>query len=119
MSEPVDKMYLPQTGTVQVQKFLKLRNGDNPHQEAAYYLSPHMPPPAIIQGKLLSYTNILDMDAALRIASSFAEPAAVVVKHTNPCGVAIAVSCSHAYRMARDADATSAFGGIVGLPLPS
>jgi phosphoribosylaminoimidazolecarboxamide formyltransferase/IMP cyclohydrolase len=70
--------------------------------------------PAVLQGKELSFTNLLDVDAAARIASEFAEPAAVVIKHTNPCGAATGSSIEEAYLRARDADALSAFGGIVG-----
>ena len=70
------------------------------------------------QGKELSYTNLLDLDAALRIALEFTEPAGVVIKHTNPCGVATGAAIDEAYVRARDADAKSAFGGIVGLNRP-
>jgi phosphoribosylaminoimidazolecarboxamide formyltransferase/IMP cyclohydrolase len=69
----------------------------------------------ILQGKELSYTNLLDLDAAARIVLEFDEPAAAVVKHTNPCGAAIGSSPADAYVRARDADAMAAFGGIVGL----
>ncbi len=71
--------------------------------------------PTILQGKELSYTNLLDLDAAARIALEFDEPAAVVIKHTNPCGAAIGSSAADAYTRARDADSLSAFGGIVAL----
>ncbi len=71
-----------------------------------------------MQGKELSYTNLLDLDAAARIALEFDEPAAVVIKHTNPCGVAIGTSAADAFERARDADPLSAFGGIVGLNRP-
>ena len=67
----------------------------------------------MLQGKELSYTNLLDLDAAVRIALEFAEPAAVVVKHTNPCGTATGSSAADAYIRARDADSLAAFGGIV------
>ncbi len=67
------------------------------------------------QGKELSYTNLLDLDAALRIALEFTEPAGVVIKHTNPCGVATGTSAEEAYVRAREADPLSAFGGIVGV----
>lgn len=94
-----------------------LRYGENPHQKASW-----LPFPAeanrgweIHQGKELSYTNLLDLDAALRIALEFSEPAAVVIKHTNPCGVATGATIEEAYVRAREADALSAFGGIVGL----
>ena len=67
------------------------------------------------QGKELSYTNLLDLDAAVRIALEFSEPAGVVIKHTNPCGVATGTTLAEAYVRAREADPLSAFGGIVGL----
>ena len=72
----------------------------------------------IIQGKELSFTNLLDLDAAARIVLEFGEPAAAVIKHTNPCGAAIGVSIAEAYVRAREADPVSAFGGIVGLNRP-
>jgi phosphoribosylaminoimidazolecarboxamide formyltransferase/IMP cyclohydrolase len=94
-----------------------LRYGENPHQTASWI---QFPPEAgrnweVHQGKELSYTNLLDLDAALRIALEFTEPAGVVIKHTNPCGVAIAATLDAAYVRAREADSVSAFGGIVGL----
>jgi phosphoribosylaminoimidazolecarboxamide formyltransferase/IMP cyclohydrolase len=70
------------------------------------------------QGKELSFTNLLDLDAAARIALEFTEPAAVVIKHTNPCGVATGPDAASAYLRAREADPLSAFGGIVGLNRP-
>ncbi len=94
-----------------------LRYGENPHQTASWI---QFPPDfdrawKVHQGKELSYTNLLDLDAALRIALEFSEPAAVVIKHTNPCGVATGTTIDAAYVRARDADSLSAFGGIVGL----
>jgi phosphoribosylaminoimidazolecarboxamide formyltransferase/IMP cyclohydrolase len=71
--------------------------------------------PAILQGKELSFTNLLDLDAAARIVLEFDEPAASVIKHTNPCGVATGPTIAEAYVRAREADALAAFGGIVGL----
>ena len=95
----------------------ELRYGENPHQKASWMPNPEESSRGwdVHQGKELSYTNLLDLDAALRIALEFTEPAAVVVKHTNPCGVAVAERIDAAYERARDADALSAFGGIVGL----
>ena len=93
-----------------------LRYGENPHQKADW-----TPWPAELggwkqhQGKDLSYTNLLDLDAALRIVLEFTEPAASVIKHTNPCGTATGAAIAEAYVRARDADPLSAFGGIVGL----
>jgi phosphoribosylaminoimidazolecarboxamide formyltransferase/IMP cyclohydrolase len=97
-----------------------LRYGENPHQKAVWQILPSemREPWQVHQGKELSYTNLLDLDAALRIVQEFTEPAAVVVKHTNPCGVATGASAAAAYVQAREADPLSAFGGIVGLNRP-
>jgi phosphoribosylaminoimidazolecarboxamide formyltransferase/IMP cyclohydrolase len=94
-----------------------LRYGENPHQQASWIPAepPMLTPWDVHQGKALSFTNLLDLDAAVRIALEFAEPVGVVIKHTNPCGVATGVTLAEAYVRARDADALSAFGGIVGL----
>ena len=101
-------------------KVRDLRYGENPHQSAAWYASgPRGFGGAVVhQGKELSFTNLLDLDAAARIAMEFTEPAAVVIKHTNPCGVATGVTPLDAYVRAREADSLSAFGGIVGLNRP-
>ena len=105
-----------------LEKIRDLRYGENPHQKAAWY---QMPSAAsgfgrtdILQGKELSYTNLLDLDAAARIALEFVEPTAVVVKHTNPCGVATGDTSADAYVRAREADSVAAFGGIVALNRP-
>jgi phosphoribosylaminoimidazolecarboxamide formyltransferase/IMP cyclohydrolase len=111
-----------------LEKIRDLRYGENPHQKAAWYrpsLVGHrfsgaggLGDATILQGKELSYTNLLDLDAAARIAIEFDEPAAVVVKHTNPCGVATGDTAGDAYVRAREADAVAAFGGIVALNRP-
>ena len=97
-----------------------LRYGENPHQRASWIAQPA--PGSTVwrvhQGKELSYTNLLDLDAAARIALEFNEPAGVVIKHTNPCGVATGATQAEAYVRARDADPLSAFGGIIGLNRP-
>jgi len=104
-----------------LEKIRDLRYGENPHQRAAWYSGVASGIPSgfsrttILQGKELSFTNLLDLDAAVRIVIEFDEPAAVVVKHTNPCGAAIGSSPADAYVRARDADPLSAFGGIVAL----
>ena len=97
-----------------------LRYGENPHQQASWLPFPEQLRRGwqVHQGKELSYTNLLDLDAALRIALEFTEPAAVVIKHTNPCGVATGEAIDAAYIRAREADPLSAFGGIVGLNRP-
>ena len=96
----------------------QLRYGENPHQKASW-VQGHGPNWQVRwethQGKELSYTNLLDLDAAARIVLEFTEPAAVVIKHTNPCGTATGAAIAEAYVRARDADPLSAFGGIVGL----
>jgi phosphoribosylaminoimidazolecarboxamide formyltransferase/IMP cyclohydrolase len=96
-----------------------LRYGENPHQQGRWArLPPQFGGWQVHQGKGLSYTNLLDLDAALRIVLEFDEPAAAVIKHTNPCGTATGASMADAYVRARDADPLSAFGGIVGLNRP-
>jgi phosphoribosylaminoimidazolecarboxamide formyltransferase/IMP cyclohydrolase len=102
-----------------LEKIRNLRYGENPHQKAAWYANAGVASgfsrTVILQGKELSYTNLLDLDAAARIALEFDEPAAVVIKHTNPCGAATGESAADAYVRARDADSLAAFGGIVAL----
>ncbi len=107
--------------TIQARKLRDLRYGENPHQPAAWYaLDPAaaLGAPTILQGKDLSFTNLLDLDAAARIVLEFSEPAACVIKHTNPCGTATGENIAEAYTRARDADSLAAFGGIVGLNRP-
>jgi phosphoribosylaminoimidazolecarboxamide formyltransferase/IMP cyclohydrolase len=109
---------LPRTLALDWQKVRDLRYGENPHQRAAWYAASGaagLGAARILQGKELSYTNLLDLDAAARVVLEFDEPAAAVIKHTNPCGVATGISAADAYVRARDADPLSAFGGIVGL----
>ncbi len=96
-------------------RYRVLRYGENPHLAAAWYVpADGGDVPAVLQGKELSFTNLLDVDAACRIVNEFPEPAACVIKHTNPCGAATGTSLADAYIRARDADPLSAFGGIVG-----
>jgi phosphoribosylaminoimidazolecarboxamide formyltransferase / IMP cyclohydrolase len=98
-----------------------LRYGENPHQKAAFYLGPGGSGPSlgradVLQGKELSYNNLLDLDAAMKLCAEFAEPAVAIIKHTNPCGVAISGGgVLSAYRRARETDPGSAFGGIVAV----
>lgn len=108
---------LPAIWVPTLTKMRDLRYGENPHQKGALYSSGKLGFSAanILQGKELSFTNLLDLDAAVRIALEFTEPAAVVIKHTNPCGVATGTDAAAAYLRAREADPLSAFGGIVGL----
>jgi len=108
-----------------LEKIRDLRYGENPHQRAAWYSVGGLETgragkatPSILQGKELSYTNLLDLDAAVRIVLEFEEPAATVIKHTNPCGAAIGANAVEAYLRAREADSLAAFGGIVAVNRP-
>ncbi len=118
---------------VALEKIRDLRYGENPHQKAGWYrpsgVTPHgavglnwasggLGDATILQGRELSYTNLLDLDAAARIVLEFEEPASAIVKHTNPCGAAIGSALSDAYVRARDADRLASYGGIVALNRP-
>ncbi|MBE9223512.1 bifunctional phosphoribosylaminoimidazolecarboxamide formyltransferase/IMP cyclohydrolase [Cyanobacterium stanieri LEGE 03274] len=106
------------------QKIATLRYGENPHQQASWYQSGNQKTgwagAQQLQGKELSYNNLVDLEATRRIIAEFPEdePAAVIVKHTNPCGVAVGSSLIDAYNKAYEADSVSAFGGIVALNRP-
>ena len=123
---PSSTSSLPATLDVSLHKIRDLRYGENPHQRAAWYAprsGASTPATAlgaadILQGRELSFTNLLDLDSALRIVLEFDEPAAAVIKHTNPCGAAIGTSAADAYVRAREADSLAAFGGIVAVNRP-
>ncbi|MBN2255959.1 MAG: bifunctional phosphoribosylaminoimidazolecarboxamide formyltransferase/IMP cyclohydrolase [Deltaproteobacteria bacterium] len=114
----------PETFTMQFVKAQELRYGENPHQKAAFYRERGITIPSIstarqIQGKELSYNNIMDSDAAWLMASDFNLPTAVIMKHSNPCGSATSESSLvDAYRKALETDPVSAFGGIVAFNRP-
>ncbi|MCS7308987.1 MAG: bifunctional phosphoribosylaminoimidazolecarboxamide formyltransferase/IMP cyclohydrolase [Armatimonadota bacterium] len=115
----------PQELTVALRKAQELRYGENPHQQAAFYRVPGFSEPSIatarqLHGKELSYNNLLDCDAALELVKEFAHdrPTCVIIKHTNPCGVAVADMLPDAVERARLADPVSAFGGIMALNRP-
>ncbi len=115
------KIYeFPETFSFQVKKAQELRYGENPHQRAAFYREPLLTEPSVsnaiqLQGKELSFNNILDLDSAYETVKEFEEIATVIIKHNNPCGVAIsAKNLVDAYRKARECDPVSAFGGVVG-----
>ncbi|HYF23883.1 MAG TPA: bifunctional phosphoribosylaminoimidazolecarboxamide formyltransferase/IMP cyclohydrolase, partial [Caulobacteraceae bacterium] len=96
-----------------------MRYGENPHQAAAFYRSgparPGVTTLTQLQGKALSYNNVADTDAAFELVAEFDRPACVIVKHANPCGVAVGRSLEDAYRRALECDPVSAFGGIVAV----
>lgn len=100
-----------------------LRYGENPHQAAAFYKEPGVIPQTIahatqLQGKELSFNNIADADAALECVKQFSDVACVIVKHANPCGVAVAASIEQTYELAYRTDPVSAFGGIIAFNVP-
>jgi phosphoribosylaminoimidazolecarboxamide formyltransferase / IMP cyclohydrolase len=111
---------LPPRLVLDLPKLRDLRYGENPHQKAAWYArtSEGFGAVEVLQGKELSFTNLLDLDSAARIVLEFSEPASAVIKHTNPCGAATGESAYDAYARAREADSLAAFGGIVGLNRP-
>jgi phosphoribosylaminoimidazolecarboxamide formyltransferase/IMP cyclohydrolase len=108
----------PATLHIDLAKACDLRYGENPHQRAAFYVE-HAPPPGtvaaakLMQGKELSFNNIADADAALACVRELESPACVIVKHANPCGVALGEDLASAYRRAYSADPKSAFGGVI------
>ena len=104
-------------------KLMDLRYGENPHQQAAFYRDLYPAPGSLatfeqLQGKELSYNNIADSDAAWECVRQFDAPACVIVKHANPCGVAVGAACGDAYEQAYATDPTSAFGGIIAFNRP-
>ncbi len=108
----------PRTFNMQFEKVQEMRYGENPHQKAAFCKEASPAEVSVagatqIQGKELSYNNVADTDAALECVKSFEQPACVIVKHANPCGVAIADNAMSAYDLAYKTDPTSAFGGII------
>lgn len=114
----VDLHQFPERLVLYFEKKMDLRYGENPHQKAAFYVEPFSQEVTIasarqLQGKELSFNNILDAEAALNIVKEFDQPAAVAVKHTNPCGCAVGETLSEAFRKAYESDPVSIFGGIV------
>jgi len=95
-----------------------LRYGENPHQEAAFYIEPNLAHACvasaeILHGKALSYNNILDLDSALNCIREFEEPAAALIKHNNPCGAAVGATLGEAFAHAYEGDPLSAYGGVI------
>ncbi|MBZ0120139.1 MAG: bifunctional phosphoribosylaminoimidazolecarboxamide formyltransferase/IMP cyclohydrolase, partial [Sandaracinaceae bacterium] len=125
LDEAGARQRFPGTLVLSFEKAYGLRYGENPHQAGAFYVergaaegSLARAEPLGAGAKELSFNNLVDCEAALDAVREHAAPAAVVVKHTNPCGVATASSLVEAYRLAREADSLSAFGGIVALNRP-
>ncbi len=111
---------LPDTLTLALPKALTLRYGENPHQQAALYAPTGVGPlgGALLQGKALSYNNLLDLDAAWRCATDFGGTTMVIVKHLSPCGVAQGKTLAEAFMAALASDPVSAFGGVIAASAP-
>jgi len=122
-----EREVFPRTYNLQYVKAQDMRYGENPHQRSAFYVSAQAPEASVatakqLQGKELSYNNIADTDAALECVKSFVKPACVIVKHANPCGVAVVPDAdggiAKAYDLAYATDSESAFGGIIAFNRP-
>jgi phosphoribosylaminoimidazolecarboxamide formyltransferase/IMP cyclohydrolase len=111
---------LPATLAVHAPRLMDLRYGENPHQSAALYgrAGEGIAGAEQLQGKELSYNNLVDLDACWQLVNEFDSPAAAIVKHTNPCGCAEQSTLAEAYRKAFECDPVSAFGGVIGLNRP-
>jgi phosphoribosylaminoimidazolecarboxamide formyltransferase/IMP cyclohydrolase len=115
---PEAESSLPEQLDLHLERRLTLRYGENPHQRAAFYAEPNCRHACVsraetLHGKELSFNNILDLDSALNLVREFTEPAAVVIKHNNPCGAAVGASLEEAFRKAYDGDPLSAYGGVL------
>ncbi len=113
----------PQHWVFKFEKFLDLSYGENPHQKAALYVESGTRSHVLgrvskLHGRALSFNNVLDLDAATKLLAEFEEPAAVIVKHNNPCGAAIGATVAEAYEKALACDPLSAFGGVIALNRP-
>ena len=121
LGDRVGTTELPQTLRLNFAKKMDLRYGENPHQRAALYSDPGAGGVANckqLQGKELSYNNIVDLQAAWDLAQEFDETVCVIIKHTNPCGAATGNTVLEAYKKALEADPVSAFGGVIGINRP-
>ncbi|MEZ5510834.1 MAG: bifunctional phosphoribosylaminoimidazolecarboxamide formyltransferase/IMP cyclohydrolase [Gammaproteobacteria bacterium] len=123
IQEDGSKSAFPRTFNMQFEKVQEMRYGENPHQRAAFFreakpAEPSVSTAKVLQGKELSFNNVADTDAALECVKSFKDPACVIVKHANPCGVAIGSDINEAYERAFKTDPTSAFGGIIAFNQP-
>ncbi len=120
-SESAAEGRFPNVLRLSMQKIADLRYGENPHQKAAMYSDGSGTGVANgrqLQGKELSYNNLVDLDAAWELAQEFTGPVCAIIKHTNPCGTAVGVTLAEAYRRALECDPVSAFGGVIGVNRP-
>ncbi|MBP2638086.1 MAG: purH [Firmicutes bacterium] len=120
LSAQLGQGLFPETVHMVYEKAQDLRYGENPHQSAAFYREQYYSGPGVasakqLNGKELSFNNIVDVEAAYALVTEFKEPAAAIIKHTNPCGTGIGATLAEAYNKAYQADPVSAFGGIIAL----
>jgi len=118
LNEDGTRSKLPNSYTLHLEKKMGLRYGENPHQDGAFYIQSDLPYACIsnatqLQGKELSLNNIYDTDSAFELVKEFSETACVIVKHNNPCGVAVDENLQQAFLKAKECDPVSAFGGII------
>jgi phosphoribosylaminoimidazolecarboxamide formyltransferase / IMP cyclohydrolase len=120
LAPPEGESCFPEFGGATFTKVADLRYGENPHQPAALYAdgSGGLAAAEQLHGKEMSYNNYVDTDAARRAAFTFAEPAVAIIKHANPCGIAVGADVAEAHRRAHACDATSAFGGVIAVNRP-
>jgi len=128
LTQGTEKQEFSRTLNLQYHHNMSMRYGENPHQAAAFYtaahntatenLEPSVSNARLIQGKALSFNNIADTDAALECVKQFSDPCCVIVKHANPCGVAVSATIEEAYQRAFSTDPESAFGGIIAVNRP-
>ena len=123
LTQGTEKQEFSRTLNLQYHHSMSMRYGENPHQSAAFYtaadhLEPSVSNARLIQGKALSFNNIADTDAALECVKQFSDPCCVIVKHANPCGVAVSATIEQAYQRAFSTDPESAFGGIIAFNRP-
>jgi phosphoribosylaminoimidazolecarboxamide formyltransferase/IMP cyclohydrolase len=114
----IDSAAFPQTLRIIMPRAQSLRYGENPHQRAALFADGSglgIAGATQLQGKELSFNNLVDLDACWELAQEFGEPAVIIVKHTNPCGAATGANVLEAYKKALEADPVSAFGGVIGI----
>ncbi len=123
LTQGTEKQEFSRTLNLQYHHNMSMRYGENPHQAAAFYTATENLEPSVsnarsIQGKALSFNNIADTDAALECVKQFSDPCCVIVKHANPCGVAVSATIEEAYQRAFSTDPESAFGGIIAFNRP-
>jgi phosphoribosylaminoimidazolecarboxamide formyltransferase/IMP cyclohydrolase len=122
-AEGEEAVRFPEVLSLQYEKVENLRYGENPHQQAAFYREMQVVEPSVatarqLHGKAMSFNNYLDANAALELAKEFDDIVAVIVKHNNPCGVAIGETSAEAFRKAKETDPISAFGGVIAFNDP-